>query len=238
MFLTMPRFILRLVLPGALLLASACTTFGSVRSAVVRPGASAEIAASVASPPGDAAAWFWSWDCADRCDHPVIGGDVGVTYGWRPASGLPRAVSAGVNGEYAYVDGYLQLRTGARPFGIGLRAGLPLTSWREHQLYARWDVPLRRDTRLLLDPAVMLHEGASPNGAIRGSFLGVLQGVGVQFEGEHVSWTPAVSIVAGRAARDGYGEQVGPVWRLFGTASIGVNVHRASQQHDGANSPE
>ena len=218
--------------PRALLplLASACTTFGSVRSASVSPGVSFDVAASVSTPPGDAAAWFWSWDCVDVCDHPVVGGDVGATYGWRPESGLSHAVSAGWNGEYPYVDGYLQLSSGERPFGIGVRGGLPVTSWREHQLYARYDVPLGARARLLVDPAILLHEGASPNGEVRGHFLGLVQGLGVQVEGERLSWTPAVSIVAGRAQREGYGTRRGPVWRLFGTASFGVNLHRASRR--------
>jgi hypothetical protein len=33
----------------------------------------------VRRPTGDDAAWFWSFDCASQCDHPVIGGDLSAS---------------------------------------------------------------------------------------------------------------------------------------------------------------
>lgn len=127
---------------------------------------------------------------------------------------------------HPYVDGYVQLAGGRRPFGLGVRVGPPVTSWREHQLYARYDVPLGASTRLLLNPGVFLHEGRAPNGASPGSFLGFVQGAGVLLEGERVSWTPAIAVVAGRAQRNSYGRQYGPVPSVFATASLGVTFHR------------
>jgi len=124
-----------------------------------------------------------------------------------------------------YVDGYVQLRTGSHPFGLGARLGPPVQSWREHQVYARYDVRVTSSSRLLLNPALYIYEGASPNGGSRGSFIGFVQGVGLLLEGERVSWTPALSLVAGRAKRDSYGERFGPVRTVFGAASLGLTFH-------------
>lgn len=220
-----------LVFPAALPAALAgCTTFANVRSADVRPGPSLGVQASASTNPGDGAGWFWAYDCATACGRPVVGGDVGVTYGWRPRGGARAAsVGAGVSGAYPYVDGYVQLAAGRRPFGVGARLGPPATSWREHQVYARQDVPLGRATRLLLNPGVFLHEGRAPNGENPGRFLGFVQGIGVLFDGERASWTPAVALVAGRAERTSFGRREGPTTSVFATASLGVTLHRRSE---------
>lgn len=207
-------------------IASACTSFATVRSADIQPGPSLALHASASTPPGDVAAWFWSMDCVEACDHSVIGGDLGVTYGWkRNGARPPVAVGIGASGTIPYLDGYLQLGAGRRPFGVGARIGLPVWSWREHQLYGRYDVPLGGTTRLLLNPALFVHEGSSPNGASPGSFIGFVQGVGLSLEGEHVTWTPAAALVAGRAQRTSYGQPYGPVRSVFGTLSLGVAFH-------------
>ncbi len=206
---------------------SGCTTFATVRSADVRPGPSVAFHAAASTPPGDVTGWFWAVDCVEACNYPVIGGDLGVTYGWRPTEG-PGAVAltAGVSGVYPYVDGYVQLGSGRQPFGVGARIGPPVTSWREHQLYARYDVPLGASTRLLLNPGLFLHEGRAPNGASPGRFVGIVQGVGVQLEGSRISLTPAVAVVAGRAQRDSYGRRYGPEQTVFVTTSLGLTWHR------------
>lgn len=209
-------------------LTAACTSFATVRSAEVRAGPSVALQASASTRPGDVAGWFWSYDCAQACDHPVVGGDIGLTYGW-PGSGGSKAfaLGAGASGTHPYVDGYLQLGAGRHPFGIGARVGPPVTNWREHQLYGRYDVRVGGITRLLLNPAVFLHEGRSPNGENPGSFLGFVQGIGLLLEGERVSWTPAVALVAGRAQRTSSGQRYGPVGSVFGMASVGVTLHRS-----------
>jgi hypothetical protein len=198
------------------------------RSAEILPGPSTALHASLSTPPGDVAGWFWSLECVQACDHPVVGGDLGLTYGWTRQAGKPSvALGVGTNGTFPYLDGYLQLGTGRRPFGMGARIGLPASSWREHQLYGRYDVRLSGTTRLLLNPALFLHEGRAPNGESPGSFLGFVQGVGLLFEGEQMSWTPAMALVAGRAQRNSYGQAYGPVRSVFGTASLGVSFHRS-----------
>ena len=201
-----------------------CTAFATVRSAEVRPGASLAVHASASTPPGDVAGWFWSYDCAQDCNHPVVGGDVGLTYGWRG----PRAVAlgAGLSGEYPYVDGYLQLGAGRQPFGVGVRVGPPVTSWREHQLYGRYDVRLGATSRLLVNPGLFLHEGRAPNGENPGTFFGFVQCLGVLIPGDRVSWTPAVALIAGRARRSSYGQRYGPAHPVLATASLGITWHR------------
>ena len=209
-------------------LVTACTSFATVRSAEVLPGASIAAQASTTTRPGDIPGWFWSYDCADRCDHPVVGGDAGVTYGWPNREGSAAlAISLGLSGVHPYIDLYTQVGRGQQPFGVGARLGVPLTTWREHQLYGRYDVPLGGSTRLLLNPAVFIHEGASPNRANRGSFLAFVQGIGVMFEGERVSCTPAIALVSGRARRTLSGGESLSVGSMFGAASIGVTFHGA-----------
>jgi hypothetical protein len=220
----------RRLAPALALTSAACTSFATVRSAEVLPGPSVGVHTSLSTPPGDDAGWFWSYDCSAACDHPVVGGDIGFTYGWPGASGSRAfALGAGTSGIYPYVDGYVQLTGGRSPAGLGVRLGAPVSNWREHQVYGRYDVPLGARTRLLLNPAAFLHEGRSPNGENPGTFLGFVQGVGLLVEGERVSWTPAVALVAGRARRTSYGEEFGPTTSVFGTASVGVTFHRRRQ---------
>lgn len=210
------------------LVAGACTTFATVRSADVRPGPSVAVHASYSTPPGDVAGWFWSYDCVTRCSFATPGIDVGYTYGWRrPDSVRAVALGVGVNSFYPYVDGYMQLASGQRPYGVGVRVGLPVQSWRQHQLYARYDIPLRERTRLLVNPGILLHEGRTPNGQTSGHFVGLVQGVGLEFMGRNVSWTPAVAVVAGQAQRRDYFARLGPERRVFAMASLGFTVHRS-----------
>ena len=98
--------------------------------------------------------------------------------------------------------------------------------------YARSDVPVGRSTRVLLNPGVFLHEGQAPNGASPGRFVGVVQGVGLQLDGERVSWMLAVAVVAGRAQRTSHGRQYGPVTSAFATASLGITLHRRRETRD------
>ena len=210
---------------AALVLATAsCTSFATVRSAEVQPGPSLALQASMTTLPGDDAGWFWSYDCEAECNDPIVGGDAGFTYGWVGARSF--ALSAGASGSHPYIDGYVQLGAGRSPFGIGARVGPPISNWREHQLYARYDIPLGSRARVLLNPSVFLHEGESPNGENPGRFVGFVQGIGVLLEGERVSWTPALALVAGRAERTSYGVDYGPTTSVFGAASIGVTFHR------------
>ena len=108
------------------LLLSGCTTFATVRSADPYVGNSVAMQFSWSAPPGDVASWFWSLDCVEKCNHPIVGADLALTRAWRPSRG-PRAVAlgAGVSGVNPYVDGYVQLAAGRRPFGLGARLGLP-----------------------------------------------------------------------------------------------------------------
>lgn len=213
------------------LLLAGCTSFSTVRSAEVMPGPSVTAQASLSTPVPDATGWFWSFDCAQDCGHAIPGGDVGVTWGTSRARAGAFALGVGMSGAHPYIDGYLQLGAGRQPFGLGVRLGPPVTSWREHQLYARWDARLGGATRLLLNPALFVHEGRSPNGENRGSFVGFVQGIGLLHVGERVSWGPSVAIVAGRARRTSYGQSYGPERAVFGTASLGMTWHRPRSEN-------
>lgn len=205
-----------------------CTSFSNVRSAEVQPGPSVGIHASVSTPPGPEAGWFWSYDCAEACDHPVVGADIGFTHGWLGGrfGSYPVTLGAGLNGTHPYAEGFVQTAEGARPFGLGARLGLPLSGWYEHQIYARYDVRLGPSTRLLVNPAVFVHHGRSPNGENPGSFIAFVQGVGFLMERERVSIVPGASLVVGQAERNSYGRRYGPAMSVFGTASLGITLRR------------
>ena len=139
----------RVVAPGAgalgacVLALAGCTSFSTVRSAAVRPGPAVSVQASVAAPPGDDAAWFWAYDCAQRCDRPIAAVEAAVERGWRPTTGPAFALAVGVSGVHPYADAYVQVGSSRRtPAGVGARIGNPFAGWREHQLYARLDVAL------------------------------------------------------------------------------------------------
>lgn len=219
----------RLPVPSLLplLALAACTSFSTVRSAEVHAGPSALVQGAATTPLDDDAGWFWSFDCDRECGDQVISGDAGVAYGWRPdGSARAFALAIGTSGTHPYVDGYLQLDGGRRPYGVGVRLGPPVTPWREHQLYGRLDVPMGEGRRLLLNPAVLVHEGRSPNGENPGTFVGFVQGVGLLLEGERVSWTPSLAIVTGRTRRTQGDVEIGPSWSTFGVAAVGVALHR------------
>jgi len=205
--------------------ASACTSFATVRSAEVHPGPSLTLQGSITTPPGDEPAWFWSFDCAFQCDHAVGGFDAALAFG--QTGRTPFTVGAGVSGLlYPYVEGYVQLRSGARPYGVGARLGLPATGWTEHQLYGRYDVRLGKGRRLLLNPGLFYHVGNSPNGENPGHFVALVQGVGLLLEGERTSVVPALSVAAGRGKRESYSQEIGPFNSVFAVASVNVTFHR------------
>ncbi len=207
-----------------------CTAFATVRSAEVRPGPSAIAQVSSTGRVGDVTGWFWSFDCAQGCGRAIPSLETGFAYGWRrAAAGGPRggAVGVGMSGIYPYLDGYAQLGGGRRPFGVGGRVGVPFTSWREHQLYGRVDLPVGGEgVRLLLNPALFVHEGRAPNGMNPGTFLGFVQGAGMLIPGERTSTTLALALVAGRARRVSYGPGPDSERALFATGSFSITWHR------------
>ena len=210
------------------LVSAACTTFSTIRSAEVRPGPGLTVQAAMAWSPGDAAGWFWSLECESHCDHAIAGMDFALAFG--SAGALPLALGFGLNGTNPYLDGYLQLSTSRKlPFGVGARLGLPFESWTEHQVYGRLDVPLGRGMRLLWNPGVFYHTGTSPNGQNPGSFLGLVQGVGMEMGDDGMTITPGLTLVLGRAERNSYGDQIGPEQRPFLSTSVAIAFKRKRQ---------
>ena len=216
---------------GLPLLVAGCTTFGTVRSASVNEGLSGTGQGSISLPPGDDIAWFYSTDCSSECNKAIVGGDVSAAYGHRGADGsLVYAVGAGINGEYPYVEGYLQLDRGTgNPWGLGLRVGIPISGWNEHQLFGRYDIPLSDGTRILLNPTLFYHTGNSPNDENPGWFISFVQGCGWMIPGRIMDITPALSLAVAYGERDSYGTDLGSFTSLFGTASLVVTMHRARE---------
>jgi hypothetical protein len=214
------------VLLLALALLSGCT-LSTVRSAEVYPGLSASVQASATTPPGEDAYWFWAYDCS-RCNESVPGLYAELTLGNVSADGARgNELSAGLDGFSPFVGAYTQLGKSERSaYGIGGRLGLPIVSWSASQVYGRYDRLLAPGQRLLLNPAVVLHWGNSPNGENPGHYLGLVQGVGMEFEGKNVSFIPAASVVLLRGDRSSYGQSGGPFTTAFATASIAVVFHR------------
>lgn len=217
----------RLLAAAVLATSVGCTSFATVRSAVVAPGLSANLQSSVAANQGDLAGWFWSADCTQKCGHAMPSTDLGFAFGERPRGAMPYAVSLGLSGTFPYADAYVQLRDAASfPAGVGVRVAPPIQGWYEGQVYGRMDIPLSNRTRLLWNPGVFYHGGHSPNHQSTGSFRAVVQSIGLQFDVGHVSITPSSSIVFGRATRTSYGQVYQPETRAFVTAAIGVTRRR------------
>jgi len=193
------------------------------------------VQASGTTPVGDVAGWFWQPYCTHECDFSVIGFDAAYAYGWEQGlAGRPVALGAGTNGFFPFVEGYVQLSgdiNGRPPYGVGLRVGVPaFAGWAQHEVYGRYDVPLKPGLTLLLNPAILLHH--NPFGDNRDSFIGFVQGIGVQYKGRNTSYTPSVTMVRGRAVHgttDAF-DRDGPAVQWFGTASLSVSWHRARKR--------
>lgn len=191
-----------LVLPG-------CTAFSAVRSAEVVPGRRADLGLTLSSPPGDAAAWFWAYDCADYCDRSVRALDLSFTTGVVP-EGADHAYEFGVglSGFYPYAHGYVQLRRDPhRPLGVGARVAVGPVGWHEYALFLRRDVELQ-GARVLLSPTLFRHAGNSPSGMDPGSFTALAQGVGVELGSGRTKITPSLLLVHGWVDRRSLRERI------------------------------
>jgi len=201
-----------------------CSTFSSVRSAAVRPGATFSGQASASTRPGAEAGWFFTPYCVSACNYHLVGAEVAFAYGWDRGGGArPVAVGFGINSFFPFVEGYVQLSDATEvqnPWGVGARVGIPIRGWRQHQLYGRYDVPLEANKTLLLNPGIVVHHGGSRYSG--GSVVAFVQGVGVEYAGPTLSITPSFSAVVSRAQRTDFGIRNSPETRLFATASLGV----------------
>jgi hypothetical protein len=212
-----------------LALSGACASFSTVRPAVVSPGPSLIAQASLSTPAGDAASWFYSYECASECSQQIATGELGLAFGRIPSpsgGGKPFTLGVGLNGFYPYAEGYLQLgRSADRPYGVGARVSV-LGSWRQHQLYARVDRAIAPDVKLLWNPAILVHSGNSPNGANPGSIHALVNGFGLELGTGNVAFIPSISIVASRAQHSSYGREMEREQRVFATGSMGVILRR------------
>lgn len=214
------------VVLAALALLSGCT-LSTVRSAEVYPGLSLSAQGSAMSPPGEGAYWFWAADCVG-CNEWVPALYAEMTVGKVSADGTRgHEFSAGFDAFSPFVGAYKQLGKSERSaYGIGGRVGLPLVSWSTSQVYGRYDRILRPGQRLLVNPAVLLHWGNSPNGENPGHFVGLVQGVGLEEEGDRASFIPAVSVGLLHGERSSHGLPEGSFTTAFAAASVTVVLHR------------
>lgn len=214
------------VLLAALALLSGCT-FSTVRSAEVYSGLSLSVQASTTTPPGEDVYWFSAYDCY-RCNKPVSALYTELTLGSAAPDGARgNEFSAGFDGVMPFIGAYRQLAKSERSaYGIGGRLGLPIISWNSSQVYGRYDRLLGPGQRLLLNPAVVLHWGNSPNGENPAYFVGLAQGVGLELERDRLSFIPAASVVLLRGERSNHGDSGGPFTTAFATASVAVVFHR------------
>jgi hypothetical protein len=216
-----------------LLLLNACT-FAPVRSAEVHPGPALRVQGSIASNPGEDAGWFWEADDCAGCSGPVRALDVGFSLGVAGTEqNRPSEWEVGLDGLTPYVGGYGQLQRGERSAsGFGARFGIPWpVTWSHSQLYLRYDRLLDGGTRLLWNPALLVHAGNSPNGENPGVFVGLVNGVGVQLQGAFATLVPSAALVVGSRSRSSYGQSEGTSATVFGSAALSVTLHgrRADQ---------
>lgn len=204
---------------------SSCTSFSTVRSAVVTPGAATTFQLAVAQPPGDDAAWFWSIYCANDCDRAIPAWDVAVAIGHATTSRRPYTIGGGLNGPLPYVEGYVQLDTSyRRPSGVGLRLSAPIAGVTEFQLYGRLDKPFGEGSRFLWNPGIMYHGDAS--GLTSGHFIGLVQGFGLEKASGSRVFIPSISLVWGRSVRETNSFVLGKSSTVFATIAMSVGSRR------------
>jgi len=209
----------------AVLATMGCTTFANVRSAQVRPGPSATVEASLAGAPGEASGWFWNADCFRQCSQPVVGADLVFAYGSRPVDGSPYALGFGTSGPWPFVEGYWQLgKSAEHPFGVGARADVPVGGCSERQIYGRTDFLLDKDTRLLWNPGVLYHVGRNGDGTGSVSFIGLVQGIGLERDFGPIVLTPSAALVIGHGQRTTLNQSYGPQTRAFATAALSITL--------------
>ncbi|HEY0995585.1 MAG TPA: hypothetical protein VGD77_06315 [Gemmatimonadaceae bacterium] len=194
-----------------------------MRPARLEPGWSAHAQLSYAQSPGEVASWFYDLeDCTTACSRAILAEDATVAWARVPGGGVPFALGVGINGLFPFAEGYAQVGRGRVPWGIGGRLGLPTGGWYQHQLFARADVPLGSERRLLWNPGVFLQTGHSPNRASTGHFFGVVQAVGVELPLRGFVLLPSGALAWGRAERRSYGERIGPESAVFGTVGVAI----------------
>lgn len=214
------------VVLAIILLTTACGSFGAVRPAEVAAGPSLAARASITAPPGDAAAWFWAYDCYSGCSRPIPGYDIEYVQGVVPdGAGRPFELGVGFASGYPYASAYVQIGRETRPWGLGARVGIPSGSWNQHQLFSRADFPVGRDARLTVQPGLFLHTG-STGGSSEGRFVAAVATAGLDLPWGYVSIVPSGSLVAGWTDRTHPSGDVSGAFTVFPAGSLGVHVRK------------
>lgn len=203
-----------------------CVSFAPVRPAEMYEGFSLTGETSVTTPPGEQAAWLQGGYCQRGCDGFLLGGDLGLTYGHRSGHGLGYELSIGTTGIWGpYADAYVQLSRDDHPFGIGARGGRA-----GFHFYARYDVELPAGDRLLLNPGFFWNPANDRASESRlwstGELYAGTQGIGFLFEGDRISLTPSVTLVAGRGTTYRFA-RVRDFSTFFAVVSLSATLHRS-----------
>lgn len=181
---------------------SACTTFVPVRPGAAQDGTSVHIRMTMATPPGDDAAWFWSFWCAHECDRAVGGVEVDAGHGTGGGQDTGWEFGGGFSGVFPYLRGHVELNGGERSVGVGGRFTLPVPNWRQDMAYVAYDLSSSDSkTEAYGTTTLFRHGGHSPNGVQRGSFWAIAQGFGFAIDG----FRPELALVIGRTRRGALG---------------------------------
>ena len=213
------------ILATVCLFVSGCSAFALPRSAEVRPGPSLSIAAVAATPPGDAASWFFSIYCTSGCNRAMFTPAVSFLYGTAGADGVGRAeYGFGINGVVPYIEAYRRVDGGTgRAFGFGARAGA-LDESRQGQLYARIDLRRNGDRTTFLNPTWFGHFYRDQWFQAVGTAIGT-----EEVDGASSSLTLAVTPMLGWARRGRYApEAERSAFSAFVLLSATVTMHRAA----------
>lgn len=220
------RLLTTLAVSVAAAVAGACTSFADVRSAEVSPGLGFSTGVTLATPPGDDAAWFWALDCDAACNQWLLSPAASLTVGVGSADGAPAyEIGLGTSGIYPHVEGYVQIRQGSRPLGVGVKVGVSRWAWYQDAVFLRYDVPLRDGYRLLFVPTLLRHAGS--NDTTRGSFTALAAGFGLDRRTGGASWTLSVVPVVGATRRKSQGLAPAPTSVESQTGFVAVSLRLA-----------
>ena len=195
-----------------------CPAFALPRPAQIEPGVSVTGSLIAMTPPGDAASWFWSFDCVSNCNHASVAPALFVRAGVGEAR--PRGeLGLGVGGTSVYVEGYgLLSDPDARAWGLGGRLSLP-PQYGASEVFARINLRESEERTLFLNPTYAVH--AADGRQFHAFFLAIGTHEEDDGGGMTLALTPAVSYTR---RPDAYGAGEREAWSAFVVLSGSYSV--------------
>ena len=196
-------------------LLTSCATFASVRPAQVTPGGELTFQASVSAPPGELPGWIWSLECAEGCNNPVAGLELGYGHGVSDSSRAWYAEGGLASPLTPYLEVYRQFGDRSRPKGLGVRAGAPVLGLGMYRAFYRTDLrpSLTANTHLVVATV------RSPNRENTATFVALIQSFGLMKHGATSGFIPALSFGVTHTLRNRSGVQESAVG-IFGLVSF------------------